>query len=94
LAVIIFPALGTLYYSMALIWGLGGGEEVVASIVAIDTFLGVIIKLGDASYNASEARFDGSIRIEDTGHPEQMKMDFTPEELLEKDEVILKVKTA
>ena len=36
------PALGTLYFALAGIWGLPYGEQLVGTITAIDTFLGVI----------------------------------------------------
>lgn len=57
------PALGTLYFTVAQIWGLPGGEEVVGTIVAVATFLGVLLKLSSASYNHSDARYDGAIEI-------------------------------
>lgn len=37
------PAFGTLYFALAGIWGLPKAEEVVGTIVAIDTFLGVAL---------------------------------------------------
>lgn len=49
LAQIILPALGTLYFALANIWGFPYGEEIVGTITAIDTFLGVA--LGISSYN-------------------------------------------
>ena len=49
IAQIFLPALGTLYFALAGIWGFPYGEEVVGTIAAIDTFLGVC--LGISSYN-------------------------------------------
>ena len=51
-AQIILPALGTLYFALASIWGFPFGEQVVGTITAIDTFLGVC--LGISSYNYSK----------------------------------------
>ena len=37
------PALGTLYFALAGIWGLPYGEQVVGTITALDTFLNVVL---------------------------------------------------
>ena len=37
----LLPALGTLYFALADTWGLPFAEEVVGTVVAVDTFLGV-----------------------------------------------------
>jgi hypothetical protein len=43
LAQIYLPALATLYFALASIWGLPYVEQVVGTITAIDTFLGVCL---------------------------------------------------
>ncbi len=48
-AQILLPALGTLYFALAGIWGFPYGEEIVGTITAVDTFLGVL--LGISTYN-------------------------------------------
>ena len=45
------PALGTLYFALAGIWGLPYGEQVVGTITAIDTFIGVTLGISSATYN-------------------------------------------
>ena len=45
------PALGTLYFALAGIWGLPYGEQLVRTITAIDTFLGVILGISKSKYN-------------------------------------------
>jgi hypothetical protein len=40
---IVLPAIATLYYTLAQIWGLPNPEEVVATIAALTTFLGVCV---------------------------------------------------
>lgn len=47
----LLPALGTLYFALASIWGLPYGEQIVGTITAVDTFLGVILGISTASYN-------------------------------------------
>ena len=44
----LLPALGTLYFSVSQIWGLPYGEEIVGTITAVDTFLGVLLGLSSA----------------------------------------------
>lgn len=44
------PALGTLYFALAGIWGFPYGEEVVGTITAVDTFMGVILGISSANY--------------------------------------------
>lgn len=51
IAMYMLPALGTLYFALAGIWGLPYGEQVVGTITAIDTFLGVILGISSSNYN-------------------------------------------
>ena len=51
IAMIVLPALGTLYFTLAGIWGLPYGEQVVGTITAIVTALGTILKISTAKYN-------------------------------------------
>ena len=45
------PAIGTLYFALAGIWGLPYGEQIVGTITAVDTFLGVLLGISSAQYN-------------------------------------------
>lgn len=47
----LLPALGTLYFALARVWGFPYGEEIVATLAAVDTFLGVILGISTAQYN-------------------------------------------
>jgi hypothetical protein len=49
-AQIYLPALGTLYFTIATIWHIPYAEEVLGSIIAVDTFLGVILKISTGKY--------------------------------------------
>ena len=54
IAQLLLPALGTLYFALAQIWGFPYGEEIVGTITAVDTFLGVILgilKISTVQYN-------------------------------------------
>ena len=46
----LLPAAGTLYFGLASIWGLPYGEEVVGTITAVDTFLGVLLGISSSNY--------------------------------------------
>ena len=50
IAQIWLPAAGTLYFSLAGIWGFPYAEQIVGTITAIDTFLGVILGISTAQY--------------------------------------------
>ena len=50
IALIFLPALGTLYFAIANIWGLPYAEEIVGTITAIDTFLGCLLGVSTSSY--------------------------------------------
>ena len=50
IAQIVLPALGTLYFALANIWNLPYGEQIVGTITAIDTFMGVLLKLSSNEY--------------------------------------------
>lgn len=47
----LLPALATLYFAIAQVWGLPYGEQIVGTITAIDTFLGMILGISTVQYN-------------------------------------------
>ena len=51
IAQIVLPAIGTLYFALASIWGLPYGEEIVGTITAVDAFLGALLGVSTAQYN-------------------------------------------
>lgn len=50
IAQIVLPAIGTLYFALAGIWGLPYGEQIVGTITAVDTFLGAVLKISSDRY--------------------------------------------
>ena len=48
---IVIPAIGTLYFALAQIWGFPYAEQVVGTLTAIDTFMGVLLGISSARYN-------------------------------------------
>lgn len=50
IALIVLPAVATLYSGLAKVWGLPYGAEIPATIMLIDTFLGVLLKVSTDNY--------------------------------------------
>ena len=50
IAQIVLPAIGTLYFALASIWGLPYGEQIVGTITAVDAFLGAVLGISTAQY--------------------------------------------
>ena len=50
IAMYFLPGVGTLYFALAGIWNLPYGEEIVGTITAVDTFLGVMLGISTAQY--------------------------------------------
>ena len=51
---IALPAIGTLYFTLSGIWGFPYAEQVIGTITAISTFLGVILGISTSQYNKSK----------------------------------------
>ena len=51
IAMILLPAIGTLYFALSSIWGLPYGEQIVGTITAVDTFLGACLGISTHNYN-------------------------------------------
>lgn len=54
IAQIILPAAGTLYFTLAGIWGFPYAEQIVGTITAVDTFLGILLGISSAQYKKTE----------------------------------------
>ena len=53
IAQILLPALGSLYFALASIWGFPYAEQIVGTITAVDTFLGIILGISTKKYKAN-----------------------------------------
>lgn len=64
----LLPGLGTFYFTIAQIWGLPYAEQIVGTIAALATLLGIIIAISNKNYEPS---VDGDLVVnrdsEDTG---------------------------
>jgi len=50
IALILLPAIATLYFALSTIWQLPYSEQIVGTITALDTFLGMILKMSKDKY--------------------------------------------
>ena len=81
---VFLPAISTLYFTLGGIWDLPNVEQVIGTIAAVTIFLGVLLGLSSKAYNASDARFDGSIVISDNGEGKKvytLELNGDPQEI-------------
>ena len=85
----LLPGLGTLWFAISSIWGLPFGEQVVGTITALDTFLGVLLGFSSSAYDG-----DGTMII-DTSNPDRdiyrMELNNPVEDLSDKDSVTFRI---
>ena len=58
IAMILLPAIGTLYFTLAGIWGFPYAAQIVGTITGIDTFLGIILGISTSQYNKKDTMED------------------------------------
>ncbi|ATN93674.1 holin [Streptomyces phage Scap1] len=63
---VVLPAIGALYFALAQIWHLPKAEEVVGTVAAVNTFLGLVLGISTRSYNRSDVKYAGIIEVEET----------------------------
>lgn len=95
IAQIFMPALATLYFALASLWGLPNVNEVVGTITALDTFLGILLGISSSNYKKNGTDIDGDMLVDKTGAADTYKLalNATPEELADKDTIKFQVKT-
>ena len=54
IAMILLPALGTLYFALAEIWGFPYAEEVSKTVMAVCTLCGALLGISTAEYNKTK----------------------------------------
>lgn len=54
IALVVLPAIATLYAALSGIWGFPYGEQIVGTIAAIDTFFGVVIGVSSIQYSKTK----------------------------------------
>lgn len=66
-ALVVLPALASLYFGLSKIWGFSYGEEIVGTISVIDTFLGALLKISTDTYWDEQKDLRGSDLTEEDG---------------------------
>lgn len=92
IGLIVLPAFATLYSTLGQIWGWGFTDQIVLTITAIDTFIGVILGISAKSYKPST---DGVITIAtDEGGAvlDNLELNDIPEAIADKNNITLKVR--
>lgn len=88
---LVLPAIGTLYFTLASVWELPYGDQVVGSLAALATFLGVVLAIAKRGWNAV---MDGNIVVDQTDPSKDVysiELNAPLEELTANDSVSLKV---
>lgn len=91
MARVLLPAIATLYLALATLWEFSYGPQVVGTIVAVDTFLGVFIGMAQKAYDASDSGYNGEITVTPVGDGSMLSglvLDQDPAEL---QKLVLKV---
>lgn len=85
----VLPALGTLCFAIATLWGLPYSEQIVGTITAVDAFIGFLLGLSSMKYNG-----DGTlvVDISNNAKPDyHLELNAHPENLQDKKTVTFKV---
>ena len=88
---LILPALGTLYFTFANVWGLPYGEQVVGSIAALTVFLGVVLTLAKKVWSQTA---DGQIVVDQSDPTKDvysLEMGIPLEDIASKKQITLNV---
>lgn len=99
LATIVLPGLGALYFALAQIWGFPKADEVVGTITAVVTFLGILLQMSSARYAKGGGTYDGEVITEILPNGQQVyALSFETREQQEKahqkDVLSLKIKSS
>lgn len=95
LVTLILPAISTAFVTIAGLWGMDSttASRIVGTLVAITTFLGVILAISTKKYNNSDAKFDGAINVIPGDGGDAMHVNVNPASIANKDQVLLQVNT-
>lgn len=52
---VLLPAVGVLYATLAPVWNMPAAEQVGTTIMAVTVFLGALLQLSNAVYNAKKS---------------------------------------
>lgn len=91
-AMIILPAVGTLYFMLAGLWGLPHADKVVGTVAALNLFVGVLVGVAKKIYEGTGGKYDGTLALEPNDEGTLLRLrDVSPLALDTKDEIVFKV---
>ena len=93
----VLPALGTLYFALAGIWGFPYGEEVVGTIAAVNTCLATILGISAYQYDQAGNNLSGTLYLDempDDSVDSFIKFDKSEKEIAGKSTIKLRVQDA
>lgn len=89
------PAFSALYFGLSKIWGLPASEEIVGTCAIVAVFLGTVLGISSAKYDASDAAHDGQIVVgmnPNTGNTVyDVQPDVDPKEWAKQGSISLKI---
>ena len=86
------PGVSTLYFTLALIWGFPNADKVSGTMAAVAVFLGAILGLSSKTYNETDAKFDGTLVVEENEEGSMLRLtDVDVRALDMKNEITLKM---
>ena len=83
---LLLPALATFYFAIASIWGLPYAEQVIGTITAVATMLGIVLGISKANYKG-----DGTLTIDLNSMEATVDTEF--EKMVDQKMVTLKIAT-
>lgn len=90
-----FPALIALYFALSEAWHWGNQAEIMASLAAVNVFLGAVVGVSRRTWQNSDAPYDGDLVI-DTRDPDRdlATLDLTtmPEDIRDMNAATFRVK--
>lgn len=91
---IVLPALSSLYFGLANIWGLPRAEQVVGTLAVIATFIGMLLGVSSKVYSSSGLAYDGNVLVyspEEGKKLISLELNMDPEEIENLDSIKFKV---
>lgn len=86
----ILPGISTLYFTLSAIWNLPYAEQIMGTIAAVCTFLGISLGISTKKYKDSDEFRDGIMTFVNGDKP-NIKLNTSAEELKEKQIVSLRI---
>jgi hypothetical protein len=89
----LLPAVATLYFTLGSVWDLPNVEQVIGSITAVETFLGLLLGLSTRKYNQTANVIDGDLIVSEVDGEKFLSLGVngSVEKMTSKGEVRLKV---